>query len=117
MKSTKCYTRALIENAMTHSSDPTPTVSVTAESGNVVLPPEPTKKAVVNVHIEDSNSVITDLDRTRLLGDEESPVHHGSGLGLWVANWVVTMSGGFISHTERNPQGNRVTITLLRSTA
>lgn len=108
--------RELFDNAVKHSNDSPATLSVTAETETIGFPPKGEKEDVVTVHIDDSNGLISDLNVTRLLGNDESPVHHGSGLGLWLVNWLVTMSGGVLSHRPRDVGGNRISITLLRAT-
>ena len=40
----------------------------------------------------------------------ETPLEHGSGLGLWIVNWIVTESGGGISFDENDPRGSVVTL-------
>ncbi|MXV61616.1 PAS domain S-box protein [Natronorubrum sp. JWXQ-INN-674] len=107
--------RELLQNAVKHSSKADQTATVTAEQESVVFSEKGIERDAIKVHVEDSNPLISELDRTRLLGDKESPVHHGSGLGLWLVNWLVTMSGGLVSYTERESGGNRVTVVLLQS--
>ncbi|MCU4752785.1 PAS domain S-box protein [Halobacteria archaeon AArc-curdl1] len=104
----------LFENAVKHSSDAPATLAVTAETETIGFPPNGEKEDVVTIHVDDSNAVLSDLDVTRLLGQDESPIHHGSGLGLWLVNWLVTMSGGVLSHRPRDGGGNRISITMLR---
>jgi K+-sensing histidine kinase KdpD len=38
-------------------------------------------------------------------------LEHGSGLGLWIVNWIVTRSGGRIAFEENDPRGSRVIIS------
>jgi len=106
--------KELVENAIHHAADARPSIWITAESTIVSFQTE--KAAAVRIHIEDANSIIPDIDLARLLGDEESPVHHGTGLGLWLVNWIVVMSGGIIQHTERDDGGNKISITLVEAT-
>ncbi|MFP8888743.1 PAS domain S-box protein [Natrialbaceae archaeon A-CW2] len=108
--------KELFDNAVKHSSETPVPLSVSAETETIAFPPKGEKEAVVTIHIDDSNDRISDLNVTRLLGKDESPIHHGSGLGLWLVNWLVTMSGGVISHRPRDAGGNRISITLLRAT-
>ncbi|WP_276255727.1 PAS domain S-box protein [Halomontanus rarus] len=104
----------LTGNAVKHATEAQPTVTVTTDTMTVDFPQQDETRDAVVIHIDDTNSMISDLDRTRLLGNEESAVHHGSGLGLWIVHWIVTMSGGLITHTPREPRGNRISVTLLR---
>jgi len=43
------------------------------------------------------------------------PLYHGSGLGLWLINWIVKRSGGTLEFSENQPRGNVVTIELTRA--
>ncbi|ELY95680.1 HTR-like protein [Natrialba hulunbeirensis JCM 10989] len=106
--------RELIENAVHHATDASPTVSITVETKTTTVASDGRTTAVVVVRIEDTNPHIAEMDRTRLLGNDESPVHHGSGLGLWLVNWLVTMSGGMIEHEAMDGGGNRISVALLR---
>jgi PAS domain S-box-containing protein len=105
----------LLENAATHAPGGPSAVLVTTETGTRVRPPEETEKAVVTIHVEDRNPPISDIELTRLLGRQESQIQHGTGLGLWLVHWIVTMSGGVISHEDIDPTGNRISITLLEA--
>jgi PAS domain S-box-containing protein len=107
--------RELLENAVKHRTDETASVRIATETDRVVLPPEETEREVVIIHIEDENPPISELELMRLFGEEESPVKHGTGLGLWFVHWMVTMSGGLLSHEQREPAGNKISITLLRA--
>lgn len=106
--------KELVENAIRYAADAGPLIWITTESTTVSFQTE--KADAVRIHIEDANSIIPDIDLARLLGDEESPVHHGTGLGLWLVNWIVVMSGGIIQHTEREDGGNKISITLVEAT-
>ena len=105
----------LVENAIIHSTDTLPSISVTTETSTVSFQHEQTDVDAVTIEIQDTNSAIPDIELTRLLGEEESPVHHGTGLGLWLVNWIVTMSGGIIQHTKRDDGGNRIALTLIQA--
>lgn len=105
----------LVENAIIHSTDTLPSISVTTETSTVSFQHEQTDADAVTIEIQDTNSAIPDIELTRLLGEEESPVHHGTGLGLWLVNWIVTMSGGIIQHTKRDDGGNRIALTLIQA--
>jgi PAS domain S-box-containing protein len=109
--------RELLENAAKHAPEGSSPVRVTTETETQVRPPEGTDRDVVTIHVEDRNPPISDMELTRLLGKQESAVQHGTGLGLWLVHWMVTMSGGVIAHEHVDPTGNRVSITLLEATS
>jgi signal transduction histidine kinase len=50
----------------------------------------------VYVSVHDNGSGIPDQDRLVLINGEQSPLRHGSGLGLLLVHWVVANLGGEI---------------------
>ncbi|MFC7076939.1 PAS domain S-box protein [Haloarcula halophila] len=81
----------LLENALTHVSDPTVEV-------RVVVDGETTR-----VVIADDGPGLPDHERAALVGEGETPLEHGTGLGLWLVNWIVTASGGRVTVREDRP--------------
>lgn len=69
----------LVENGAEHTdtSDPRVTISVSDDPDGTV------------VTIADDGPGIPDHELVVLNKDEETPLEHGSGLGLWVVRWVV----------------------------
>lgn len=102
-----------IENAIEHNTcgSPAVTVRVTleAESGGTTVHP------TVRIDVEDNGPGIPPLERSVIERGEETPLFHGSGLGLWLIYWEVTLAGGGISISERDSQGTCVSITLPRA--
>lgn len=93
----------LVRNALTHSDAAAPAVSVT-----VAVTDEET-----TITVADDGPPIPEMERAALLGQSyEDPLYHGSGLGLWLVSLIVTRSEGTITYEEREPTGNRITITL-----
>lgn len=95
----------LIENALKHSGE-TPTVTVTVE-------PVPN---AVEIRIADDGPGLADHEADVLKTGTETPLTHGSGLGLWVAHWIVTSHGGSIDATITE-EGTTMTITVPRKPA
>jgi PAS domain S-box-containing protein len=92
----------LIENACHHAGE-APTVRVTVERG----------ETTATVTVADDGPGIPEIER-RILGEiEETDTEHGSGLGLWLAYWVIDMSGGELSFDRDG--GTVATVTLPRS--
>jgi signal transduction histidine kinase len=52
---------------------------------------------------------------TVLTHGTESPLHHGSGLGLWLVHWLVEASGGDLDFADNRQRGSVVTLTLERA--
>ncbi|WP_435361188.1 histidine kinase N-terminal 7TM domain-containing protein [Haloarchaeobius sp. DFWS5] len=110
----------LVENAVEHGSDtgsPTHSSAETAESG--VTDGGDDEPVVVTLQRVDEHAVLTVADDgpgipqaelDPLLIQSETPLEHTSGLGLWVANWVVRRLGGDISFDSE--QGTRVVVQL-----
>lgn len=74
----------LIENALRHDTDPPTTVTVTA-------------RAVgddVELVVADDGPGIPPVEASVIEAGRETAVEHGSGLGLWLVNWIVTRYGG-----------------------
>ncbi|MFB6140405.1 MAG: histidine kinase N-terminal 7TM domain-containing protein [Halosimplex sp.] len=90
---------ALLENALEHVG-PSPTVELTAErSGGSVA-----------VSVADDGPGVPDHELEVLTAGAESALEHGSGLGLWLANWGATALGGDLSFDTRD--GTTATVTL-----
>lgn len=92
----------LIENAVKHADDESPTVRV---SGDV-----DEERAVVD--IEDDCPPLPEFEYRVLTGDQEmNAVYHSTGLGLWLAYWVVDLSDGSIEFAT-DETGNTVSVLL-----
>ncbi|MFO7833377.1 MAG: PAS domain-containing protein [Halohasta sp.] len=65
-------------------------------------------RVVVRVH--DSGPGLPRTERTVLETGRETPMEHGSGLGLWMVNWIITNLGGTVSASVDD--GTTVSITL-----
>lgn len=64
------------------------------------------------ISVSDRGPGLPDAERAVLRGDEETPLEHGSGLGLWIVNWIVTGLGGEIDVTDGDANGTTVTLSL-----
>lgn len=93
----------LIENALVHAETATPRVSVTLHDGDT---------DTYRISIEDDNAEIPDIEQASLQADQELPLQHGKGLGLWTVSRCVTALNGEIDF--QYDDGNRVTLTLPR---
>ncbi|WP_374061453.1 ATP-binding protein [Natrinema sp. H-ect4] len=97
------FTRAieqLIKNAAKHSGE-SPSVTVTIESV-----PNGAK-----IQITDNGPGLADHEAEVLETGTETPLTHGSGLGLWLTHWIVTAHGGSIE-ASGSEAGTTMTITL-----
>ena len=92
----------LIDNAVEHNPAAAPSVDVGLNVQS--------QRAVVTV--ADDGPGIPEYERAVLRRGEETPLAHGSGLGLWLVYWVVTMNGGRLEIRDNDPQGTVVKIVL-----
>lgn len=95
----------LVYNAVEHNDRETPRVevSIQGEDGKAVL------------EVADNGPGIPADEVGVLTGEREiDPLYHGSGMGLWLVNWVVKISGGTVEFREREPRGSVVTVRLER---
>jgi PAS domain S-box-containing protein len=90
----------LVENAAKHAGD-APTVEVEVAASD----------DAVEVRVRDDGSGIPSQDRTVLQRGDQSPLHHGSGIGLWLVYWIVESIDADIAATV-NERGTTVTITI-----
>jgi PAS domain S-box-containing protein len=95
----------LVTNAVVHSDSASPAVTVSA-----------TQTAdAVRIEVADDGPEIPEMERGLLTGQtEETPLYHGSGLGLWLVKLIVSRSHGTITVEANTPTGNVVSITLPR---
>jgi PAS domain S-box-containing protein len=93
----------LVENAIVHADDASPSVEVEAETAG----------ERVRISVADTGPRIPPPERAILRGEGEGgPLYHGSGMGLWLVNWIVSSCDGRVTYEERSPTGNLVTIEL-----
>ena len=89
------------ENAIVHSDKDTPTVEI-----SVIDEAEHS-----SVRIIDDGPGIPEMEQKVLTrGTAINPLYHGSGLGLWLVNLIVTDLAGTISIEENTPRGSVVVL-------
>ncbi len=97
--------RNLVENAIEHHDDDRVLIAIGLEStGNALYPLELT--------VRDDGPGIAAPERRVIEEGSETPLEHGSGLGLWIVRLVITRLGGTIAFVEREPRGTEVRISL-----
>jgi signal transduction histidine kinase len=96
----------VVDNAIEHNDRVVPEVGV--EVGHV------THDGVdyVEVAVADNGPGIPASERRVFEEGTETPLSHGSGLGLWLTQWIVTRSNGRLSFEENDPRGTVVRVWL-----
>ena len=94
--------RNLVENALEHGGDD-PQVRVTASVAD----------RSVTLTVADDGPGIDDAELAALERGVETPLEHGSGVGLWLVDWAVAKSGGALSFATDD--GTRVSVRLDRA--
>jgi signal transduction histidine kinase len=92
----------LVENAVVHNDIGQPSVVVRIEPAG----------DVVRLHVVDDGPGIPDAELTALSAKMETALEHGSGFGLWLVKWTVSLSAGELSFEENALRGSVVTVSL-----
>jgi PAS domain S-box-containing protein len=97
----------LVSNAVVHNDQSTPEVKLTTET--VTRDGE----QAVEVVITDNGPGIPEHERQAIETGEETPLQHGTGLGLWLVYWAMSLLGGDIRIDDADP-GTRIALRLPR---
>ncbi|PHQ37836.1 PAS domain-containing sensor histidine kinase [Halorubrum persicum] len=98
----RVVTESLCSNAARHNDGASPSVwlGATVDGG------------WIDLSVADDGPGIADAERDVLRRGTETPLEHGSGLGLWIVKWGVDQVGGSVSFAEREPRGTVVTVSV-----
>lgn len=97
--------KELLHNAVKHAGEQ-PTVSVAIEE----------TATDIAIEITDDGPGLPKQEQMVLESEAETPLVHGSGLGIWLIHWIVTNHGGTITPTV-TPAGTTMTVTIPHLTA
>lgn len=92
----------LVENAAEHNVNDEPRVCVDVE----------TNGEQVRVAVADNGPGIDEYEQEVLERGTETPLEHGSGLGLWIVKWGTELAGGTVEFAENDPTGTIVTVEV-----
>jgi len=96
----------LARNALVHNDLPESERELSVEVD--ADPPD-----VVHLVVRDNGPGLPAGEQELLTGErKETPIEHGSGLGLWVVNWLVTRLGGDVGLRQSDGRGSTVTVTF-----
>ncbi|MFB6102675.1 MAG: sensor histidine kinase [Haloplanus sp.] len=93
----------LIENAIVHNDDPSPTLRIEAT----------TRADRVSIHFHDDGDGLPD-DEWRVVAGETNitQLTHGSGLGLWLVRWAIDSYGGVVHRRRSDDSGTTIELDL-----
>lgn len=91
----------LLDNAIRHNTG-SAAVTVTCEQWN----------SEVKIDIEDDGPGIPEYELSVIEQDIETPLRHGSGIGLWLSNWIVDQYGGDLTFHTDGSEGTTARIRL-----
>lgn len=97
----------LLENAIIHNDDPSPEVTVTTGPSSGDRTGE-----WIEIVVVDNGPGIPEHEQKTIDSGEETPLQHGTGLGLWIVYWTVSLFGGEVSIENDSDRGTRVTLNL-----
>lgn len=92
----------LIENAAEHNTNPQPVVEIRCDRDG----------GSVRVEVADNGPGIDDNEREVMEKGRETPLKHGSGLGLWVITWGTRIGDGEVVIEDNDPVGSVITVTV-----
>lgn len=97
----------LCSNAVRHNDSAAPSVWIGAA----------VEDGWVKCSVADDGPGIDEEEYDVLQRGAETPLKHGSGMGLWIVKWGVDHVGGNVSFAERDPRGTVVTVSVPMSAA
>lgn len=90
----------VLENAIQHSGE-SPTIYIEIER----------VENSIEIRIQDNGPGLPEMEQTALETEDQTPLTHGIGLGLWMVNWIISRHNGNVEATVTD-DGTTVTTTL-----
>ncbi|WP_324760914.1 PAS domain S-box protein [Haloarcula montana] len=101
--------KELLDNAVVHNDQPEPEVTVTTRPSK-----EKQSAEWIDIEIADNGPGIPAKELETIEQGEETPLRHGTGLGLWIVYWTVSLYGGEVTFVDNSPRGTAVVLSLPR---
>lgn len=98
----------LVDNAIEHNDAEDPQVSIRLDEAA-------SDENTVVLAVSDNGPGIGEYEWQTLSAGRETPLQHGSGVGLWLVHWVVRRAGGTLD-LETTADGSVVWVRLPRAT-
>ncbi len=93
-----------VENAVVHKEDGRPRVEITISQ--VDEPPQ------LCIEIADNGSGIPQTEWDVITANQETPLRHSSGIGLWLIYWAISALGGTVELTRHGSYGSMLSYRL-----
>ena len=97
----------LVENGLKHNPGPNPHLDITVRD----------EGQWVETTVADDGPGIDEVEGRVVMAGEETALEHGSGLGLWLVNWIVTQYGGSFQISARETEGGTAATVRLPAIA
>ena len=108
----KLAVKELLDNAVVHNDNPVPEVTVTTRPSR-----ERRSEEWIDIEIVDNGPGIPAHELETIKQGEETPLQHGTGLGLWLVYWTVSLYGGEVTFVDNSPRGTGIVLNLPRMSA
>lgn len=89
-----------LDNAIRHNDSSHPRVEITVQ--------QVADGTDVRVAIADNGPGIPHHERAAIASGRETPLVHGTGIGLWMMYWTLTALGGTLELPENDPRGSTI---------
>jgi PAS domain S-box-containing protein len=93
-----------IENAVTHADVTVPDVTITVTQNDA--------GDRVTITVSDNGPGIPENERQTIEMGREMPLAHGTGIGLWIIEWVTINLGGEFTIEDNTPRGTTLRFEL-----
>lgn len=100
----KLALKEAIENAVTHNDTDEPLVTITIHQTD--------GDDEIMIEIADNGPGIPKEEWDVIVAHQETPLEHGSGIGLWLIYWGITGLGGTVELSQNTARGSTLTFSI-----